>query len=349
MRNDFKVALQRALELKELNVSHIMILLNALPGEEEKALFSLADKVREEVVGDEIHLRGLIEFSNYCFRDCLYCGHRKSNKKIQRYRMGVHDIIQVAIDASNLGYKTIVLQSGEDPYYTVDMLCKAIRGIKEKADVAVTLCLGEREYQEYRYLKEAGADRYLLKIETTDKTLYSHIHPGMSYEKRLESLMSLGELGYQIGSGNILGLPGQSIKSIAEDILFFKEQNFDMVGIGPFIANPNTPFGREPNGTVDITLKVLAVTRLLLPYAHIPATTAIGSLDPRGKQKALSVGANVIMPNVTPVEYRLKYEIYPNKICVNEELGQCRHCIEGIITSLGRRVGKDYGHSLKII
>lgn len=305
-------------------------------------LFSLADKTREEYVGDEVHLRGLIEFSNICKRQCKYCGLRCEDKFIDRYRISKENIISYAEHAVNMGYKTIVLQSGEDEYYNTDLMCEIIEGIK-KLGVALTLSIGEKTYEEYKAFKEAGADRYLIRIETTDKTLYNQMHPNMNFDNRVRCLEDLGRLGYEVGTGCLVGLPNQTIESLADDILFFKEINADMVGIGPFIPHPHTPLKDSATGSFTLALKVMALTRILLKDINIPATTAMETLNPNGRIIALQSGANVVMPNVTTTEYRAKYEIYPNKICINENPSQCFGCISGKIKSIGRTISAGYG------
>ena len=307
-----------------------------------KDLFATADKVREYYVGNDVHLRGLIEFSNICKRTCKYCGLRCENKDIDRYRIEPDDIIFYAQKAVDMGYKTIVLQSGEDEYYSRELLCKIIKGIKT-LDVALTLSIGERCFDDYKAFKDCGADRYLIRIETTDKELYKKMHPRMSFENRVRCLKDLGKLGYEVGTGCLVGLPGQTIESLANDILFFKEINADMVGIGPFIAHPHTPLKDCLNGDFTLALKVMALTRILLKNINIPATTAMETLNPNGRIIALQSGANVVMPNVTTTEYRAKYEIYPNKICINENPSQCFNCVSGKIRSIGRSVSTGYG------
>lgn len=305
-------------------------------------LFSLADKTREEYVGDEVHLRGLIEFSNICKRQCKYCGLRCEDKFIDRYRISKENIISYAEHAVNMGYKTIVLQSGEDEYYNTDLMCEIIEGIK-KLGVALTLSIGEKTYEEYKAFKEAGADRYLIRIETTDKTLYNQMHPNMDFYNRVRCLKDLGRLGYEVGTGCLVGLPNQTIESLADDILFFKEINADMVGIGPFIPHPHTPLKDSATGSFTLALKVMALTRILLKDINIPATTAMETLNPNGRIIALQSGANVVMPNVTTTEYRAKYEIYPNKICINENPDKCKGCISAKIQSIGRSVSTSFG------
>lgn len=305
-------------------------------------LFSLADKTREEYVGDEVHLRGLIEFSNICKRQCKYCGLRCEDKYIDRYRISKENIISYAEHAVNMGYKTIVLQSGEDEYYNTDLMCEIIAEIK-KLGVALTLSIGEKTYEEYKAFKEAGADRYLIRIETSDKTLYNQMHPNMDFDNRVRCLENLGRLGYEVGTGCLVGLPNQTIESLADDILFFKEINADMVGIGPFIPHPHTPLKDSATGSFTLALKVMALTRILLKDINIPATTAMETLNPNGRIIALQSGANVVMPNVTTTEYRAKYEIYPNKICINENPDKCKGCISAKIQSIGRTVSTSFG------
>ena len=310
-------------------------------------LFSYADSVRKKYVGDEVHLRGLIEFSNICKRTCKYCGLRAGNKNLERYRITPEDIVLFAQKASESGYRTVVLQSGEDEFYNAKKLAEIIKEIK-RFDVAVTLSVGEMSSDDYKLLKDAGADRYLLRIETTDRNLYKKLHPKMDFDNRLRCLKDLRTLGYEVGTGCLVGLEGQTIDSLAEDILFFREINADMVGIGPFIAHPNTPLKDSPNGSFTLALKVMAITRILLKNINIPATTAMETLHPNGRIIALQSGANVVMPNVTAKEYRKKYELYPNKICINENPEQCRGCIEAKIKSIGRKISSDYGFRKKI-
>ena len=305
-------------------------------------LFSYADSIRKEYVGSDVHLRGLIEFSNVCKNTCKYCGLRCENKIIDRYRIEPNEIISFAKSAAEMGYKTIVLQSGEDEYYSTNKMCKIISEIKN-FDVALTLSVGEKNYETYKAYKNAGADRYLLRIETTDKDLYRQMHPGMDFENRVRCLKDLKKLGYEVGSGCLVGLPNQTIESLAEDILFFKEIGADMVGIGPFIPHPNTPLKECPTGNFELALKVMAITRILLRDINIPATTAMETLNTNGRIIALQSGANVVMPNVTTTEYRKKYEIYPNKICINENPTQCFNCISNKIKSIGRTISSDYG------
>lgn len=311
-----------------------------------ESLYHQADKVRHDNVGDAVHLRGLIEFSNICRNNCLYCGIRKGNTKVNRYHLLEDELIETAWKAANIGFKTIVMQSGEDMSYDTAKMCRIIEAIK-KFDVALTLSIGERSYADYKAFREAGADRYLMRIETTDKELYHKLDPQMSWQHRYECLMMIKELGYELGSGIMVGLPGQTIDSIADDLLFLKEIGVDMAGIGPFIPHPETPLAKEQGGTLELALRTMAVMRLLMPDINIPATTAMESLHPQGRIKALQAGANVVMPNVTEGEYRKFYELYPNKICVNDTPVHCRSCIGLKIMSIGRTIGEGYGSHKK--
>lgn len=316
--------------------------------EDATPLFQAADRVRSRYVGDEVHLRGLIEFSNICKQNCLYCGLRRDNHKLERYRLEPETIVDFAAKAKSYGYRTVVLQSGEDPYYTVEVLRGIIRQIKA-LDMAITLSIGEKSLEEYKAYREAGADRYLLRIETTDVRLYEKMDPGMNYDNRVQCLKALKELGYELGSGCLVGLPGQTLESLAEDILFFKAMEADMIGIGPFIPNPDTPLAEVPAGSFELSQKVMAITRLVLPDINIPATTAMETLHPQGRILALQRGANVVMPNITEGDYRRMYALYPGKICINDTPAHCRSCITGKIQGIGRKVSTDYGFRRKII
>ncbi|SFC42572.1 [FeFe] hydrogenase H-cluster radical SAM maturase HydE [Clostridium uliginosum] len=305
-------------------------------------LFKTADKLREEHLGNYVHLRGLIEFTNICKRNCMYCGLRRDNKNIKRYRLTEEEILDFAKKAVSYGYKTIVLQGGEDDFFTKERMVNIIKKIK-KLGVALTISLGEKTYEEYKAFKEAGADRYLLRIETTDKKLYEDMDPLMSHDERLSCLKNLGDLGYEVGSGVLVGLPNQTLESLADDILFFKKINADMIGIGPFIPNEDTPLKDCTGGTLTLALKVMALTRLLLPDINIPATTAMESLTKNGRVVALQSGANVVMPNVTEGEYRKLYALYPGKICTGDTPSHCRGCITGKINIIGREVSDGFG------
>ncbi len=301
-----------------------------------------ADRLRREYVGNGVHLRALIEFSNYCIRNCAYCGIRKGNKKLSRYRMSPQEIIKTAAEAAEKGFLSVVLQSGDDFTYSTQVLAEVIREIK-KTGIAVTLSVGERSERDYATWREAGADRYLLKFETSDRGLYRRLHPGSSLDKRLECIWQLKKLGYQTGSGNMVGLPGQTAAMLAEDIILMHELKLDMAGIGPFLPHPATPLKDFPIGNLDLTLRVLALTRLLLPWSHLPATTALRNIDAAESQcLALTGGANVLMVNLTPLKYKLLYEIYPKKRSPMEEYRQAQQ----LAAEIGRSIAADPGHGI---
>ncbi|AFH48237.1 Hydrogenase maturation protein HydE [Ignavibacterium album JCM 16511] len=340
-----KKNLSDVLNKPKLNKDDIIYLLNLTDEKDISELIRKADSVRKEYCGDEVHLRGIIEFSNYCEQDCLYCGLRKSNHQLERYRISPDEIIETARKISSAGIKTVVLQSGEDFYYKKEVVTNIIRNIKAACDVAITLSLGERNFDEYYEWKSAGADRYLLKHETANEKLYSALHSHQKLEERLTHLKYLKSIGFQAGSGNIIGLPGQTIEDIADDILLCKEFDCDMCSFSPFIPSPETPMKSIPPADLKLTLKTMAVARIVLKNVHIPATTALSTLSPEGRKLGLTVGANVIMPNFTPDEYKDKYRIYANKKTYDpvkyvEDLKQMIH-------SMGRKIGTDKGHSLK--
>ena len=326
-----------------LDKSAIIEMLTTAPADE---LYRRANDVRREAVGDAVHLRGLIEFSNICRNDCLYCGIRRGNRQVQRYRMTDEELVETAKRAAALGFQTIVLQSGEDMHFDQARMCHIIEQIK-RLDVALTLSVGERDYEDFKAFREAGADRYLMRIETTDRDLYNRLNPGMSWERRHECLLMIRELGYELGSGIMVGLPGQTVESIADDLLYLKDIGIDMAGIGPFIPHPETPLAGEAGGTLELALRTMAIMRILMPDINIPATTAMESLHPQGRIMALQAGANVVMPNVTEGEYRRLYELYPGKICVNDTPAHCRSCIGLKIRSIGRTIGQGRGGHMK--
>ncbi|MFH0917803.1 MAG: [FeFe] hydrogenase H-cluster radical SAM maturase HydE [Candidatus Omnitrophota bacterium] len=311
-------------------------------------LFSFANNVRKEFCGDGIFLRGIIEFSSFCDQTCFYCGLNKNNRKLKRYRMNQEELLESVAYLAYCNIKTVVLQSGEDPALDAGWLAQIIRQIKTRFDLAVTLSVGERSLDDYRLWRQSGADRYLLKMETLDENLYSSMHPQMSFAQRLHCLDILRELGYQVGTGDIVGLPGQSLKILAQDILFFKQGNFDMIGSGPFIPHPDTRFAASDAGQAALTLKVIALTRLVTKNAHIPATTALGSLDQDYRWEGLKCGANILMPNFTPQPYRALYQIYPGKKCIDEPVNACNFCMDGMAKDISRFVDYGQGDSLKL-
>ncbi len=329
--------LEKAKSTHNLDKSEIVQLLNSDGFE----LFKAADEVRKQYVGDEVHLRGLIEFTNICKCSCQYCGIRSANKDTKRYRLSLDEILSDVKSAVDNGFKTIVLQGGEDSFYTTDLLCEIIKKIKTY-DVALTLSVGERSFEDYKAFKDAGADRYLLRIETTDEDLYKSLHFGMDFQNRKRCLKDLKYLGYETGTGCLIGLPNQTVESLADDILYFKELGADMIGVGPFIPHPQTPLKDAPVGSFDLALKVMAITRLLMPGINIPATTAMETLRENGRAIALQSGANVFMPNVTG-QHSIDYVIYPNKAGIN---GSQKGVIEEIsiaLSKIGRTVSKTKG------
>lgn len=319
-----------------------------IKGRDEEAsalLAGLASEKRKAVFGDAVYTRGLIEISSNCRNNCLYCGIRRDNQNAKRYRLTKEEIISCADEGYGLGFRTFVLQGGEDPYYTDDVLCEIVSGIKcGHPDCAVTLSMGERSKGSYRKLYDAGADRYLLRHETADAEHYFKLHPKeMSFENRMRCLRDLRETGYQVGCGFMVGSPFQTDETLAEDLKFIELFRPEMCGIGPFIPHHDTPFAKEKAGTVELTLFLLSVIRLILPKVLLPATTALGTIDPGGREKGILAGANVVMPNLSPKEVRKKYELYDNKICTGEESAQCSKCLEARMRSVGYRLVVDRG------
>lgn len=303
----------------------------------ESQAAALAKRIREEHFGNQIYVRGLIEFTNYCKNDCYYCGIRRSNPNAERYRLTMEQILECTDTGYELGFRTFVLQGGEDGYYTDERLEEIIKAIKEKhPDCALTLSLGERSRKSYELFYQAGADRYLLRHETADANHYQRLHPEeMSYEHRMNCLRELKDIGYQVGCGFMVGSPGQTEETLAEDMLFIQEFQPHMVGIGPFVPHHETPFGREPGGTVEDTLYLLSLIRILKPTVLLPATTALGTIDPKGREKGILAGANVVMPNLSPTNVRKKYELYDNKICTGDEAAECRSCLSNRMKTIG--------------
>ncbi len=319
-----------------------------IDGRTPRAAQMLAEEAvrqREAIYGKDVFTRGLIEISNICKNDCLYCGIRRSNSSCERYRLTPERILACAREGRELGFRTFVLQGGEDPWFTDERLCGIIRQIKGLCpDCAVTLSMGERSRESYRVLREAGADRYLLRHETADKIHYGKLHPTeMSYDNRMRCLKDLRDLGYQVGCGFMVGSPYQTVAELAEDLAFIEAFHPEMCGIGPFIPHHDTPFKDEPAGDLDLTLYLLSIIRLIWPPVLLPATTALGTINPRGRELGILAGANVVMPNLSPVDVRKQYELYDNKICTGEESAQCRGCLEQRIASVGYCLVTDRG------
>ena len=327
----------------------LLFLLDNLSEENKEYLIEKAHRVAVENYSKNVYIRGLIEFTNYCIRDCKYCGIRKSNHKADRYRLSIDEILECADIGDKLGYKTYVLQGGEDSYFTDEKMVEIIKKIKEKyPGNAITLSLGERSYKSYKMMFNAGADRYLLRHETASKDLYESLHPNGSFEKRIQCLKNLKEIGYQVGAGFMVGLPNQSNKNLIDDLIFLKELNPHMCGIGPFIPHKDTPLANEKGGTLEKTITMLALVRLMLPKILLPATTALGSVDPLGREKGLKAGANVVMPNLSPTNVREKYSLYDGKICTGDEAAECRVCIERRINAAGFNLEITRGDSLAL-
>lgn len=323
-----------------------------------ETLWEQADKVRIANVGDQVHLRGLIEISNICVRRCGYCGISADNHQIERYRMTEEEIMECVHKAVGYGYGTVVMQSGEDYGIGRQWMSGIIRRIKTETNLAVTLSLGERPDEDLMAWREAGANRYLIRFETSNRLLYEKIHPpfGGKISDRFVILEHLRNLGYEVGSGVMIGIPGQTYQDLARDILAFRKLDLDMIGVGPFIPHPETPLGQcledapadqVPN-TEKMTYKVIALTRLVCPEANIPSTTALASLNKAdGRELGLMRGANIVMPNLTPPQYRVMYEIYPNKACINETSEACASCLSMRILNIGRALGSGQGERLK--
>ena len=303
-----------------------------------------ADAMRREIYGTDVYVRGLIEIGNYCRNDCIYCGIRKSNKNCDRYQLTRKQILECCEEGWNLGFRTFVLQGGEG-IVPIVQVCELVRGIKSRyPDCAVTLSLGEYSRADYQAMFDAGADRYLLRHETADKAHYEKLHPAsMSFDNRMRCLRDLKEIGYQTGCGFMVGSPYQTTETLYEDLMFIKELAPAMVGIGPFIPQKDTPFGGETAGTLEMTLRLLSILRLMNPHVLLPATTALGTIHPQGREMGILSGANVVMPNLSPVSVREKYKLYDNKICTGDEAAECRKCLDARIRSIGYEIVTDRG------
>lgn len=312
---------------------------------EDTALFEAADQVRREHYGTDVFLRGLIEFTNYCRNDCYYCGIRRSNRCAERYRLTTEQILSCCDNGYAMGFRTFVLQGGEDPRNTDEAICSLVDQIKTRyPDCAVTLSIGEKPRSSYQAYFNAGADRYLLRHETATDAHYRRLHPAeLSLENRKRCLFDLKDIGFQVGAGFMVGSPGQSTKELLADLRFLQQLQPDMIGIGPFIPHHETPFAQEKPGTLELTLRMLSILRLMFPYVLLPATTALGTISPIGRELGLKAGANVMMPNLTPTDARKNYDLYDNKICMDEDAGKCYGCQENRVKSVGYRIVSDRG------
>ncbi len=323
-----------------LNKEDFIRLIEKHTPDTDEYLFQKADRLRQENYGNEIYIRGLIELTNYCKNDCIYCGIRRSNRNAQRYRLEPEDIMECCRTGYELGFRTFVLQGGEDGWYTDEKVCQILTAIKKDyPDCAVTLSLGERSRESYQAWFDAGADRYLLRHETATPEHYAKLHPPeLSLARRMECLHNLKEIGYQTGCGFMVGSPFQTAHHLAQDLLYIHELQPQMVGIGPFIPHHDTPFAKKPAGTVEDTLFYLAIIRLMLPKVLLPATTALGTIDPKGREKGVHAGANVIMPNLSPLSVRKKYMLYDNKISTGEEAAESVALLKQRMEAIGCQV-----------
>lgn len=310
-------------------------------------LYQNARQVRELHYGKKVYTRGLIEFTNYCRNNCYYCGIRRENHNVERYRLNEKEIYACVKEGYALGFRTFVLQGGEDAFYTKERLGGIIRQIKRGyPDCAVTISFGEWDYETYRYWHACGADRYLLRHETADEAHYGMLHPQkMGLPHRKECLAQLKEIGYQVGAGFMVGSPGQTLDTLVCDLRYLEKLRPHMIGIGPFLPQKDTPFAGEAQGTLAMTLKLLSILRLMFPKMLLPSTTALGTLHPRGRELGILAGANVVMPNLSPPAVRGKYMLYDNKICTGDESAQCRHCLEERMRLIGYRLCTERGDS----
>lgn len=318
----------------------LISLITIMDKEDEELIYSYAREVREKYYGKEVYLRGLIEFSNYCKNDCKYCGIRRSNENASRYRLSTEEILECCDKGYALGFRTFVLQSGEDLFYTNEKICDIVSRIKANhPDCAVTLSIGEKTREEYQAYFDVGADRYLLREETSNPIHYGKLHPPeLSIKNRKQCLYDLKDIGYQVGCGIMVGSPYQTPENIVEDLRFMQDLKPHMIGIGPFIHHKDTPFRDMPDGTLKDTLHLLAILRLMFPHILLPATTALGTIHPLGRELGIKAGANVVMPNLSPRGVRGKYLLYDGKICTGDEAAECRSCMERRIASTGYQV-----------
>ena len=334
---NFQLATADAASIKEL--------LQTTDSQLRNALLTAARATAIKHFDHNIYIRGLIEFTNYCKNDCYYCGIRCGNQNARRYRLTKEQILSCCHSGYQLGFRTFVLQGGEDPFFTDTVMVEIITAIKKAhPDCAITLSIGERSYASYKAMYDAGADRYLLRHETANAEHYARLHPAnLSLKNRLECLNMLKEIGYQVGTGFMVGSPYQTIDNLIEDLLFIRDFKPQMIGIGPFIPHHDTPFHDKIAGTMEQTLRLIAILRLMLPKALIPSTTALGTIAPDGREQGILAGANVVMPNLSPVEVRKDYLLYDNKICTGEEAAECNFCLQSRLQSIGYKIVVDRG------
>ena len=342
---DIKAIIDKLKSTRDVSDAELEALLATEDEEALAYLGSCAREVREKIYGKAVYIRGLIEFTNYCKNSCYYCGINCKNVKADRYRLSDEEILDCVREGYELGFRTFVLQGGEDPFYTDDKIISLIRGIKTMhPDCAVTLSIGEKSEASYHAYFEAGADRYLLRHETASPLHYAKLHPAnLSFENRMNCLKLLRKIGFQVGCGMMVGSPFQTTQNLIADLRFISEFKPDMCGIGPFIPHKDTIFKNEPQGSLDLTLKLLSIIRLLVPDVLLPATTALGTIDPEGREKGLRHGANVVMPNLSPVSVRDKYALYDGKICTGSESAECIKCLSARVACAGYEIVVDRG------
>ena len=334
---------------RDLPDQELLELITTTDSTANELLAARADKMRQQYYGKKVYIRGLIEFTNYCKNNCYYCGIRAGNGQAQRYRLTKEQILDCCAEGYRLGFRTFVLQGGEDPYYTDERICDIVAAIRaQHPDCAITLSIGEKERASYQAYFDAGANRYLLRHETATPEHYAQLHPAsMSLANRKRCLFDLKEIGYQVGSGFMVGSPYQTPANLLADLRFLQELEPDMIGIGPYITHEQTPFADKKSGTAEQTLRLLSILRLMFPYALLPATTALGTIHPNGRELGLKAGGNVVMPNLSPVNVRKLYELYENKICTGEEAAQCRGCLEARVRMAGYEIVTDRGDVAK--
>lgn len=331
-------------ENNDLAYDELIFILKNIEYSGREYLIKKAHETRMRFYGNKVYMRGLIEFTNHCKSQCKYCGINALNKNAVRYRLNLEEILLSCEIGYDLGYRTFVLQGGEDDYFTDDMIIEIVRRIKDKyKDVAITLSIGEKSYESYEKYYNAGADRYLLRHETASRKLFEKIHQNSNYDNRIKCLWNLKEIGYQVGAGFMVGIPSQTKEDLAEDILFLKDLHPEMIGIGPFIPHKDTTYKDEAYGTLKDTITMIALVRLFLPNSLLPATTALGSIDPNGRELGIKAGANVVMPNLSPTSVREKYSLYDGKICTGDEAAECRQCIESRINKSGFVIDMEKG------
>ena len=345
MNEEIKSTINKVKQSRNISLEQLKLLLETNDDESIRFMREEAVKVCQKTYGNQVFIRGLIEFTNFCKNDCYYCGIRRSNSHADRYRLTKEQMLDCCANGYELGFRTFVLQGGEDGYFTDDKICDLVSVIKEKyPDCAVTLSIGEKSKESYKRYFDAGADRYLLRHETADEAHYKKLHPEeMSLSHRKQCLWDLKEIGYQVGCGFMVGSPGQTVETLYEDLQFIRELQPHMVGIGPFVSQKDTPFADKASGTMEQTLKLLAIIRLIQPHVLLPATTALGTIHPKGRELGILSGANVVMPNLSPVNVREKYKLYDNKICTGDEAAECRYCMENRMKSIGYEVAVSRG------